>query len=55
MVAAFANSPVHAGEDTGWKSARQRVWQRLDRERTSMPRGADPANRRGPTTPSTRG
>ncbi len=43
MVAAFANSPVHAGQDTGWKSARQRVWQRLDRERTSMPLGADPA------------
>jgi glutamate--cysteine ligase len=43
MVAAFANSPVHAGRDTGWKSARQRVWQRLDRARTSMPTGPDPA------------
>ena len=35
MVAAFANSPVHAGRDTGWKSGRQRVWQHLDRERTA--------------------
>ena len=43
MVAAFANSPVHAGRDTGWKSARQHVWQRLDRARTSMPDGPDPA------------
>ena len=43
MVAAFANSPVHAGRDTGWKSARQHVWQRLDPARTSMPAGPDPA------------
>ena len=43
MVAAFANSPVHAGRDTGWKSARQRVWQHLDPARTSMPAGTDPA------------
>ncbi|MGA8209790.1 MAG: glutamate-cysteine ligase family protein, partial [Nocardioidaceae bacterium] len=43
LVAAFANSPVHAGADTGWKSARQRVWQRLDRSRTAMPAGPDPA------------
>ena len=42
MVAAFANSPVHAGRDTGWRSARQRVWQHLDRERTSVPVGDDP-------------
>jgi glutamate--cysteine ligase len=41
LIACFANSPVHAGRDTGWKSARQRVWQRLDLERTSMPPGAD--------------
>jgi glutamate--cysteine ligase len=44
MVAVFANSPVHAGRDTGWKSGRQRVWQRLDRERTTMPAGTDPAS-----------
>lgn len=42
MVAAFANSPTHAGSGTGWKSARQRVWQGLDRQRTSVPTGADP-------------
>jgi glutamate--cysteine ligase len=43
MVASFANSPVHAGVDTGWRSARQRVWQELDRARTSPPVGTDPA------------
>ncbi len=39
MVAAFANSPVLAGEHTGWKSARQRVWQSLDPQRTAVPVG----------------
>lgn len=29
FVAAFANSPTHAGAPTGWKSARQAVWQRI--------------------------
>src|SRR3954451_5953509 len=43
LVATFANSPVHAGCDTGWRSARQQVWQRLDLQRTTMPRGIDPA------------
>ena len=43
MVAAFANSPVHAGADTGWKSGRQRIWQRLDPCRTEAPHGRDPA------------
>ncbi len=42
MVAAFANSPVHAGARTGWKSTRQQVWQSLDPERTSAPGGARP-------------
>ena len=42
MVAAFANSPVHAGRDTGWRSARQRVWQGLDPTRTAAPVGPDP-------------
>jgi glutamate--cysteine ligase len=42
MVAAFANSPVQAGRDTGWRSARQRVWQGLDPERTAVPDGPDP-------------
>ncbi len=44
MVATFANSPVHAGRDTGWKSGRQQVWQRLDLRRTTMPTGTDPAS-----------
>jgi len=43
MVAAFANSPVQHGEVTGWQSARQRVWQQLDRQRTAVPTGPDPA------------
>jgi glutamate--cysteine ligase len=42
LVAAFANSPVHAGVDTGWKSGRQRVWQELDPGRTTAPAGDDP-------------
>jgi glutamate--cysteine ligase len=43
LVAAFANSPCHAGRRTGWKSTRQAVWARLDPTRTRPPRGADPA------------
>src|SRR3954464_12546139 len=43
MTATFANSPTQAGIETGWKSARQRVWQRLDPHRTSVPAGPDPA------------
>ncbi|NYG54564.1 ergothioneine biosynthesis glutamate--cysteine ligase EgtA [Nocardioides perillae] len=35
LVAAFANSPRHAGHSTGWVSGRQRVWQGLDPRRTS--------------------
>ncbi len=42
MVAAFANSPVHAGDDTGWRSGRQRVWQGLDPQRTAHVAGEDP-------------
>ncbi|MGW0227171.1 glutamate-cysteine ligase family protein [Actinopolymorpha singaporensis] len=42
MVAAFANSPWFAGRQTGWKSARQAVWQRLDPRRTRSPHGHDP-------------
>ena len=42
MVAAFANSPVHAGAATGWRSGRQRVWQALDPRRTSHVTGDDP-------------
>jgi glutamate--cysteine ligase len=43
LIATFANSPLHAGRDTGWKSGRQQVWQRLDLERTTMPQGTHPA------------
>jgi glutamate--cysteine ligase len=43
LVAAFANSPRHAGRPTGWKSTRQAVWSRLDPTRTRPPRGSDPA------------
>lgn len=42
MVAAFANSPVHAGRPTGWKSGRQRVWMGLDPRRTGLPSGPEP-------------
>ena len=42
MVAAFANSPVGAHGDTGWRSGRQQVWQGLDTARTCVPRGEDP-------------
>ncbi|MFD2080867.1 glutamate--cysteine ligase [Actinopolymorpha cephalotaxi] len=42
LVAAFANSPRFAGRQTGWKSARQAVWQRLDPRRTRSPHGPDP-------------
>jgi len=43
MVAAFANSPQHAGRRTGWKSTRQRVWQSLDAAAVHPPLGEDPA------------
>jgi glutamate--cysteine ligase len=33
LVAIFANSPVHAGSSTGWRSSRQRAWSRLDAAR----------------------
>jgi glutamate--cysteine ligase len=42
LVAAFANSPRHAGRSTGCKSMRQVVWQRIDPGRTRPPAGADP-------------
>jgi glutamate--cysteine ligase len=43
MVATFANSPLHAGKVTGWRSGRQQVWQHLDHARTAVPAGPDPA------------
>ena len=42
LLAAFANSPMHLGRPTGWKCGRQRVWQRLDPDRTAPPSGDDP-------------
>src|SRR3984885_9191605 len=35
--AAFANSPLREGRPTGWKSARQQVWTRMDPGRTKPP------------------
>lgn len=37
LVAAFANSPLWQGRPTGWASARQAVWARLDPGRTRPP------------------
>jgi glutamate--cysteine ligase len=34
LVAAFANSPLHAGKPTGWKSSRQQAWVDIDPGRT---------------------
>jgi len=43
LVAMFANSPVLAGQRTGWKSTRQRAWLDIDPSRTSPPpQDADP-------------
>jgi ergothioneine biosynthesis glutamate--cysteine ligase EgtA len=43
LVAAFANSPLHRGRPTGWKSSRQAIWARLDPTRTQAPAHAEPA------------
>ncbi|MFI8521142.1 ergothioneine biosynthesis glutamate--cysteine ligase EgtA [Streptomyces sp. NPDC085481] len=37
LVAAFANSPVHGGRSTGWRSTRQLLWTELDPERALAP------------------
>ena len=37
LVAAFANSPLREGKPTGWRSARQQVWNHLDPGRTRPP------------------
>jgi glutamate--cysteine ligase len=44
-VALFANSPLHAGEPTGWQSWRGHIWTRTDPARTGFP----PHVRRGYT------
>lgn len=48
LVAAFANSPVHAGRSTGWRSTRQAVWASLDAGRTLPPPVHDPGDPYGP-------
>ncbi|GGU83973.1 glutamate--cysteine ligase EgtA [Streptomyces litmocidini] len=37
LVAAFANSPVHGGRRTGWRSTRQALWTELDPRRALAP------------------
>jgi glutamate--cysteine ligase len=37
LVAAFANSPVHGGRRTGWRSTRQALWTDLDPRRALAP------------------
>ncbi|MFF7177401.1 ergothioneine biosynthesis glutamate--cysteine ligase EgtA [Streptomyces sp. NPDC008121] len=41
LVAAFANSAVHGGRHTGWRSARQALWTDLDPARALAPVPAD--------------
>lgn len=44
LSAVFANSPRHAGRDTGWASARLRAWFGIDPHRTRpVEPGGDPA------------
>ncbi|MBV2365606.1 ergothioneine biosynthesis glutamate--cysteine ligase EgtA [Streptomonospora nanhaiensis] len=42
LVAAFANSPVHRGRATGWRSSRWAVWEGIDPSRTRAPGRGDP-------------
>ncbi len=37
ITATFANSPIYAGETTGYQSARAEVWRRVDPARTGLP------------------
>ena len=43
LTALFANSPRHAGRDTGWLSFRERCWRQLDPSRTGVPDAELPA------------
>ncbi|MFB9180410.1 glutamate-cysteine ligase family protein [Dactylosporangium sucinum] len=44
LLALFANSPVHAGRETGWASTRMRAWYGIDPARAgTVPTGPDPA------------
>ena len=46
LVAAFANSPLRDGRPTGWQSARQEVWSRMDPGRTrARPASGTPGTR----------
>ena len=47
LVAMFANSPVHAGEFTGWRSSRQAAWAGIDAQRTTPPVNGHPVDPRG--------
>ncbi len=57
LVAAFANSPVHGGRRTGWRSTRQALWTELDpcgrsrRGGRPRPAGRRPADRVGGARP----
>jgi glutamate--cysteine ligase len=37
LIAAFANSPRFAGQDTGWKSTRRKLWAASDPHRVGLP------------------
>jgi glutamate--cysteine ligase len=41
VTAIFANSPIYAGQCTGYQSARGAVWRDVDRLRTGMPYNAE--------------
>ncbi|QBI53240.1 ergothioneine biosynthesis glutamate--cysteine ligase EgtA [Streptomonospora litoralis] len=42
FVAAFANSPIHRGRSTGWRSTRWAIWDAIDPTRTSPVACGDP-------------
>jgi glutamate--cysteine ligase len=41
VIAIFANSPLYAGDQTGYQSARAAVWREVDPNRTGMPYDQD--------------
>jgi glutamate--cysteine ligase len=45
LVAMFANSPILAGNASGWHSARQRTWSEIDPSRTSFPEPSEDPRR----------
>ncbi|GAB3454705.1 ergothioneine biosynthesis glutamate--cysteine ligase EgtA [Streptomonospora sediminis] len=42
FVAAFANSPIHQGRNTGWRSTRWAIWDAIDPTRTRPVASGDP-------------